>query len=217
MQQPETRALWRAVALLVVVSGVRWAWSAGGDPGVAVEESVLPQLLATSREASAESARRAEPLAEGERIDPNRAAEEELDRLPGVGPATARAIVAAREQGAVFRSPGDLLAVSGIGEATLERIRASLDLRAPPAPARLDRAEGSAARGMGGAAMVDLNRADVLELQALPGIGPALAQRIVAAREEQMFTSLEDLVRVRGIGAATIERLRPRATVGRGP
>jgi competence ComEA-like helix-hairpin-helix protein len=55
----------------------------------------------------------------------------------------------------------------------------------------------------------------VEELQLLPGIGPALAQRIVAARKEQMFTSLDDLVRVRGIGEATIERLRARVVVGR--
>jgi competence protein ComEA len=58
---------------------------------------------------------------------------------------------------------------------------------------------------------LDVNRATVEELQSLPGIGPALAERIVAAREEQMFISLDDLVRVRGIGEATIERLRPLA------
>jgi competence protein ComEA len=69
----------------------------------------------------------------------------------------------------------------------------------------------------GAAAKLDVSRAGVEELQALPGIGPALAQRIVAAREEQMFTSLDDLVRVRGIGEASVERLRPYALVGGGP
>lgn len=218
MQQPETRALWRAVALLVLVSGARWVWSARADGTVPTEQSVLPELLATSREAAAEGARRSEPLAEGERLDPNRAPEAELDRLPGVGPSTARAIVAAREEGVVFRRPEDLLAVRGIGEATLERIRGALDLRAPPAPTRPPR--GSAAREVGTAGTaptVDVSHAGVAELQSLPGIGPALAERIVAAREEQMFTSLDDLARVRGIGEATIERLRGRATVGRGP
>lgn len=218
MQQPETRALWRAVALLVLVSGVRWAWSAGGKDPATAGESVLPELLTTSREAATESARRSEPLGQGERIDPNRAPEAELDRLPGVGPATARAIVAARDGGAVFRSAEDLLVVRGIGPATLARMRPSLDLRAPPAPARPPRGLArQEAPGGGGEPSVDVNHADVAELQSLPGIGPALAERIVAAREEQMFTTVDDLLRVRGIGQATIERLRPRATAGRGP
>lgn len=216
MQQLETRALWRAVALLVLVSGARWAWSGRADGAGLAGESVLPELLATSRDAAAENDRRAEPLAEDERIDPNRAPETELDRLPGVGPSTARAIVAAREGGAVFRRPEDLLAVRGIGEATLERIRGSLDLRAPPAPSRATRGAAQREAGPAAAAPVDVNRAGVAELQSLPGIGPALAERIVAAREEQMFSSLDDLARVRGIGSATIERLRGRATAGRG-
>jgi competence ComEA-like helix-hairpin-helix protein len=211
MQQPETRALWRAVALLVLVSAGRWGWSARAD-GVAAArggESLLPELLATSREAAAEGARRAEPLAEGERLDPNRAPEAELDRLPGVGPATARAIVAAREEGAVFRRPEDLLAVRGVGEATLERIRPALDLSAPP-----PRSVVAGGRRSGTSPpRVDMNSADLEELQSLPGIGPALAARIVQTRQEQMFTSLDDLVRVRGIGAATVERLRPHASV----
>jgi len=214
MQPTETRALWRAVALLVLVSVVRWGWSEVGKPEPAIDEGVLPELLATSRAAADDAARRAEPLAAGERVDPNRAPEAELDRLPGVGASTARAIVAARERGAVFRRPEDLLAVRGIGEATLERIRPALDLGAPPpgAPARV----GGAGRA-GGALPIDLNRADAAELQSLPGIGPALAERIVAERKEQMFTSADDLVRVRGIGAATIARLRPYAGVGGRP
>jgi competence ComEA-like helix-hairpin-helix protein len=210
MQQPETRALWRAVALLVLVSAGRWGWSARGEGGPGAGESVLPELLATSREAAADGARRAEPLAEGERVDPNRAPEAELDRLPGVGPATARAIASARQEGAVFGRPEDLLAVRGIGEATLERIRPALDLSAPP-PARPG---ATTARRSGAPPTIDVNSASVEDLQSLPGIGPALAERIVEARQEQMFTSLDDLVRVRGIGDATVERLRPHASVG---
>jgi competence ComEA-like helix-hairpin-helix protein len=212
MQPTETRALWRAVALLVLVSAARWGWQARAPRAQEGGESVLPELLATSRDAAAEAARRAEPLAPGERVDPNRAPEAELDRLPGVGPATARAIVAAREEGVVFRRAEDLLAVRGVGEATLERIRPGLDLRAPPPSTR---PRGRPRVAPEGGPPVDLARADAVELQSLPGIGPALAERIVAARKEQMFTSLDDLVRVRGIGVATIERLRPHATVGR--
>jgi competence protein ComEA len=59
---------------------------------------------------------------------------------------------------------------------------------------------------------VEINRAAVAELLLLPAIGPALSQRIVLEREARgPFGSLEDLRRVRGIGPATVERLRPYA------
>ena len=57
-----------------------------------------------------------------------------------------------------------------------------------------------------GETRVSLNSASERELDRLPGIGPALAKRIVAARP---FSSVEDLLDVSGIGAATLEKLRP--------
>lgn len=56
---------------------------------------------------------------------------------------------------------------------------------------------------------VDINRASAAELQLLDGIGPALSAAIIADREANgRFTSVDDLQRVRGVGPATIERLR---------
>lgn len=55
---------------------------------------------------------------------------------------------------------------------------------------------------------IDLNRAAVDELVSLPRIGPKLARRIVEGRP---YEDLEALVRVRGIGPATVQRLRGRA------
>ena len=56
----------------------------------------------------------------------------------------------------------------------------------------------------------DLNRATAADLEALPGIGPVLAERIVASRAQAgPFASVDDLKRVRGIGPATTARLRP--------
>ncbi|MGE0157827.1 MAG: ComEA family DNA-binding protein [Gemmatimonadales bacterium] len=199
----------RAVLILFLVSAARWGWSQRGGAPPGAGASVLPELLDGTREAAEEGARRRAPLSEGEKIDPNRASEVELDRLPGVGPSTARAIVAAREEGRVFRRPEDLLEVRGIGEATLERFRGSLDFAAPPAA-------GPAARPPRSAAVLDLNRASAEELEALPGIGPALAARIVSARQERVFTSVDDLARVPGIGPASLQRLRPHVTVLRG-
>jgi competence protein ComEA len=61
---------------------------------------------------------------------------------------------------------------------------------------------------------LDLNRATALELQELPGIGPVLAERIVAFRERQgPFLSVEDLLQVPGIGEKTLELFRDLVTV----
>jgi len=62
-----------------------------------------------------------------------------------------------------------------------------------------------------------VNSADSGLLETLPGIGPALAARIVAERERRAFATLDDLARVRGIGAATVGRLRGLAVAGRTP
>ena len=61
-----------------------------------------------------------------------------------------------------------------------------------------------------GAARVNVNRAGEADLQRLPGIGPALAGRILEERKKRPFRSVKDLERVRGIGPATAARLRGR-------
>lgn len=62
----------------------------------------------------------------------------------------------------------------------------------------------SAATGIG------INSATQAQLELLPGVGPALAQRIIADRERNgRYTSIEQLDRVKGIGPKTIEKLRP--------
>lgn len=55
---------------------------------------------------------------------------------------------------------------------------------------------------------VHINSASVSELQLLPGIGPALAQRIVETRSRGRFSSADDLLRVPGIGKAKLAKLR---------
>jgi len=62
-------------------------------------------------------------------------------------------------------------------------------------------------------AAIDLNRANAAELTRLPGVGRALATRIVAAREAVgPFTTVDDLQRVRGLRRNKIDRLRPLVT-----
>ncbi|CBN53682.1 helix-hairpin-helix repeat-containing competence protein ComEA [Kamptonema sp. PCC 6506] len=60
--------------------------------------------------------------------------------------------------------------------------------------------------------LVNLNVANQAELETLPGVGPKLAQKIIAARKQQPFSSLEDLDRVPGVGKKMLERWRDRVT-----
>jgi competence ComEA-like helix-hairpin-helix protein len=91
-----------------------------------------------------------------------------------------------------------------------------------PAPSREARGPAPSARDGGrarparadDATPLDVNLASAAELERLPGVGPALAARIVDVRaREGPFGSVDDLRRVRGVGVATLERLRPRLAV----
>ncbi|MEW5763126.1 MAG: ComEA family DNA-binding protein [Bacillota bacterium] len=68
--------------------------------------------------------------------------------------------------------------------------------------------------GATGDTRININTADAAELDRLPGIGPALAERIVRYREENgPFASVDDLLNVSGIGEKKLEGLRDYATV----
>lgn len=62
--------------------------------------------------------------------------------------------------------------------------------------------------------LINLNLATAAELESLPRIGPATAERILAYRQARgSFQAVEDLLNVKGIGPATLEQLRPFVTV----
>lgn len=143
----------------------------------------------------------ARPLADGERIDADRAGVRELERLPGVGPGLARKIVADRESRGAFGGIQGLDRVAGVGPATLARLEPHLSFSG----VRTENISGA------GDALIDPNRATVQELEGLPGIGPSKARAIVAFRDSAgPFRHVDDLKRVPGISAALLGRLAPK-------
>jgi competence protein ComEA len=157
------------------------------------------------------------------RIDLNRADRAELLQLPGVGPSLAERIEAYRRENGGFRSVDELRRVHGVGPATLARLRpwvcvgdadAEPDEDTATAAARRPAAPPADAKKAGPSDAIDINKASAAELRKLPGIGPKLSQAIVDERAKAPFTSVDDLRRVHGIGAKTLDKLRPYVTVG---
>ncbi len=186
----------------------------------AIDASVLED----SSEGALKAGRaRAKPLGRDERIDVNTASEADVDRLPGVGPALARRIVEERERGGAFDSSSDLRSVRGIGPALLAKFEPHLAFGYAPGLQRRSAAPAGASGSGRGAAdrttgrrqspgpgSLDLNEATAGDLDALPGVGPALAARIIAKRDSMHgFSGIDDLSKVRGIGKTKLEKLRP--------
>lgn len=114
---------------------------------------------------------------------------------------------------AATRASGGELApistVKGPGEPRPAALGATPD--APQAaPARSADAEPKAPLSSSAARRININTATSSELELLPGIGPAMASRIIEYRKTNgRFRTVEDLDEVKGIGPRTLEKLRP--------
>ena len=180
-----------------------------------------PAAKKEAREPARSEAKSAPPPAsKGDKVDVNSASAKELQSLPGIGPAIAKRIVENRP----YSSMPDL-ARAGVSDALLDKIRPSIKVGRAEAPARAPekKAETTTGRAPAPAAPtgnreparteerkasstgpVDLNTATAAELEALPGVGPAYAKRIV---DNRPYSSVAELSKA-GLPASTIDRIR---------
>ena len=226
MTEREKKSMTWAAALLLGAAAFRFLLiaPAPAEPPLGDRPSIADSLLVAGDEAVEEKERRSRPFEPGETLDPNVAGDEELDRLPGVGPARALQIVQDREERGPFRTVDELARVPGIGPASVERLRPFVQVH----PATLRSAGVSTGGGErspavaatpgapGGGGLVNINRATAAELQTIPGIGPVIAERIVAHRGEHgPFRQVDELMLVAGVGERTLARIAPLVTVRR--
>ena len=145
-------------------------------------------------------------------------------------------IVGAVEHPGVFHLPdgsrvGDLVTAAGGYGARVDTERASRELnlaarladgdqvRVPSRddPTGSEQGDGSAGAGSTGSTstggLLDLNRATAAELEALPGIGPVTANKIIASRDETPFRAVGDLRSRKLVGEKTFEKLKGSVTV----
>ncbi|MBI4522131.1 MAG: helix-hairpin-helix domain-containing protein [Gemmatimonadetes bacterium] len=135
----------------------------------------------------------------------------------------ARAIVEERSRVGPFQRVEDLDRVPGVGPASLARLTPYLEVNGRAGATTSSRQTGRqraspnlAASPRPNTGPLDLNRASADELSRLPGIGPTLAARIVEARKRRgAFRSVDDLLDVPGIGPATLARVRSGVVVRR--
>jgi len=185
---------------------------------------VLSTFVVTQGQTASQKSPTAAKSAPKELVDLNKASVEDLEAvLPGVGPATAKKIVAGRPYTSL-----DDLAKAGVPTRVIEQIRPLVTLGAEMQAnskaattktarsrvAKLKAAPGLPAADDAPAAKVNLNTADLAALVALPGIGPTIAKAIIDGRP---WKSVDELDKVRGLGKNRLDALKNLVTTDDAP
>ncbi|MEU1754328.1 ComEA family DNA-binding protein [Micromonospora matsumotoense] len=197
-----------AVAVVVVLGAGFWAWRSRP------QAQPVPTVTAVAGpEASAGSASGPAPKPTGELV----VAVAGKVRRPGLVRVPAGARVADAVEAAGGALPGTDVALLNPARKVADGELILVGVTAPPGGAGPDGAAAGPSAAAGGGvpgARVNLNTATLAQLDALPGVGPVLAQRILTHRDQQGgFRSVGDLRQVDGIGDARYEQLKDLVTV----
>lgn len=164
------------------------ASEADGGGGPASEQAVVTDQVVLVHVAGAVANPGVVELADGARV---------LDALARAGGAADDADLTAVNLARVVVD-GEQIVVPRVGEA----------------PVAAPGVSGSGGAGSGAPGLVNLNAADATALETLPGVGPAIAARIIAWRDENgPFRSVDELLAVSGIGEKTLDGFRDLVTV----
>lgn len=146
-------------------------------------------------------------------ININTATASQLTALNGIGESKAAAIVEYREQYGDFGSVDELLIVPGIGEKILEGLRDQVTVGAPSVTAASAGTTHEITQDYN-SGLININTATASQLTALNVIGETKAAAIVEFREQHgRFTTVDELLNVRGIGEKTLANIRGQITV----
>ena len=162
-------------------------------------------ILAVPQMATAQTTKPAASATE--LIDLNTATVDQLETLPGIGPAKAKAIV----EGRPYTSLKDFEQRNIVAASTVDKFKAQVTVaKAKAKPAATDTAATPAPAAP--SAKVDLNTATAEELATLPGIGPAKAKAIIDGRP---YTSLKDFDQRNIVAASVADKIKDQVTVSK--
>lgn len=197
-----------AVAVVVVLGAGFWTWRSRPQA-----EPVRPTPTVAGPEASGGSAPGPAGRPTGEMV----VAVAGRVRRPGLVRVPAGARVADAVEAAGGALPGVDVALLNPARKVADGELILVGVTAPPGATGPDAAPAGPAAAPGGglpSGKVNLNSATLAQLDTLPGVGPVLAQRILAHRDQQGgFRSVGDLRQVDGIGDARYEQLKDLVTV----
>ena len=151
-------------------------------------------------------------LMPGQHININTADEKTLESLPGIGKATAKAII----KGRPYKSIDDLNRVKGMSNKKIQALKGKVSVgkaaasTSTSAKKSVSRKPSKASKKLMPGQYININSASKNDLQSLPGIGPSKAQAIIDGRP---YKQAEDIMKIKGIKQKTFDKLKDYITV----